>query len=199
MSCTELFGFYKNGEAYNYADISNAFRSGMAIWIYLEEKYLPPYLPEYARKIGVKTAEEYKHRIGHKSSRCTAIMEHDAMKEIWNLAYDNNVSETDKICLYTTFDRCLVKKEDIPQVIKAFREFEGETSLKEQADVLERMFADENCIAVGWNQTSVNSESWICTGGYDEDEDEYLPYNCLSGKNHYWLFDELNKECEKNG
>ena len=110
-----------------------------------------------------------------------------------NLANSNTVSETDKICLYTTFDKCLVRKENIPKVIKAFREFNGETSLKEQADVLEQLYENENCIAVGWNQTSVNADSWINAGGYDEESDEYPPYNCISGKEHYWLFDELNK------
>lgn len=35
-----------------------------------------------------------------------------------------------------------------------FREFEGETSLKEQADIIEKMLHDRNCIAVGFNQSS---------------------------------------------
>ena len=196
MSYTEIFGFDKTGDAYGAADIQNAFRGGMAIWKYLEEKYLPPYLPEYAKKIGIKTAEEFEQKTGYKGSRCLSVMEQDAMREIWDLANSDMVSEVDKICLYTTFDNCLVKKENIPKVIEAFKAFDGTTSLKEQADVLAQLYEDENCIAVGWNQTSVCSDSWINAGGYDEDG-EYLPYNCINGKEHYWLFNELNKTEEK--
>ncbi len=118
MSYTEIFGFDKTGDAYSAADIRNAFRGSMAIWMYLEGKYLPPYLPEYAKKIGIKTTEEFEQKKGYKSSRCMAITEQDAMKEIWDLVYSDTISETDKICLYTTFDNCLVRKENMPKLIK---------------------------------------------------------------------------------
>lgn len=192
MSYTEIFGFDKDGNAYYYADIHNAYRGGMAIWRILEEKYLPPYIPEHVRKMGITTSEECEARLGYKLTRCkSSLMGDNAMKEIWELAGKDDVSVTDKICLFTTFDNCLVKKDDIPKVIEAFRCFDGETSLKEQADVLEKMYSDEDCIAVGWNQTSVNGETWVNFGGYDENNDEGIPYNCLTGTKHYWLFDEL--------
>lgn len=41
MSYTELFGFDKNGDAFYYSEVRNAWRGGMAIWQRLEEKYLP--------------------------------------------------------------------------------------------------------------------------------------------------------------
>lgn len=107
------------------------------------------------------------------------------------LADRSDVSDVDRICLFTTFDNCLVKKDDIPKVIEVFRLFKGETSLKEQADILEQMYVDDDCIAVGWNQTSVNGDTWVNLGGYDEDNDESIPYNCLTGTKHYWLFDEM--------
>jgi len=37
-------------------------------------------------------------------------------------------------------------------------------------------------IGVCWNQTSVNSNPW--TDGYDEEEDEPIPYNMLTGTRH---------------
>lgn len=192
MSYTEIFGFDKDGNAYSQADVKNAFRSGMAIWNAMEEKYLLPYVPQYARKIGITTSKECESVLGYKPTRCSSIMEKGAMDEIWGLAYRSDVSDVDKICLFTTFDNCLVKKDDISKVIEAFRSFEGETSLKEQADILEQMYLDDDCIAVGWNQTSVNGDTWGNFGGYDEDNDEPIPYNCLTGTNHYWLFDEVN-------
>lgn len=192
MSYTEIFGFDKDGNAYSQADVKNAFRSGMAIWNTMEEKYLSPFVPQYARKIGITTSEECESVLGYKPTRCSSIMGKEAMDEIWGLADRSDVSDVDKICLFTTFDNCLVKKDDIPKVIEAFRSFEGETSLKEQADILEQMYLDEDCIAVGWNQTSVNGDTWANFGGYNEDNDEPIPYNCLTGTKHYWLFDELN-------
>ena len=52
------------------------------------------------------------------------------------------------------------------------------------------MLEDETCIAVGWNQTSVNADTWL-SYNYDEELEDYVPYNCLEQNEHYWLFDEL--------
>lgn len=188
MSSTEIFGFDKIGNAYKAGEVKNAYRGVVAIWRILEEKYLPPYRPSYVPEwVSDDEVENFLH---YKPSRCLVIMEENAVQEIWNLVDNKNVSEIDKICLLTTFDRCLVKKENLEKVIRAFNEFEGETSLKEQALILQEMLKDENCIAVGWNQTSVNSSIW---GNYshDEENDIIIPYNCLKQGEHYWLFDEL--------
>lgn len=190
MSYTEIFGFNKNGDAYLKSEVKNAWRGGMAIWRFLEQKYLPPFIPDYAKQRGCSTVEDCEKYLGYRPSRCSS-MQTTPLQAIWDLEERDDVSITDKICLFTTFDNCLIKKEDIPRVIEAFRAFEGETSLKEQADVLEQLYADEDCIAVGWNQTSVNYDSWGTFGGYDEEKDESIPYNCLTGTQHYWLFDEL--------
>ncbi|MGJ0848163.1 hypothetical protein ACR77J_15845 [Tissierella praeacuta] len=189
MSYTEIFGFDKEGNAYFAGETKNAFRSAMAIWRILEERYLPPHRPSYIPEhIQDDEIEKFCH---YKPSRCTDMFNDKAMQEIWNLSDNDKVSEIDKIVLFTTFDRCLVKKEDIEKVIKAFEEFEGETSLKEQAEVLKELLKDDNCIAVGWNQTSVNCDTWLGYD-YDEDNDETIPYNCLENDKHYWLFDALN-------
>ena len=49
-------------------------------------------------------------------------------------------------------------------------------------------------IAYGWNQTSVNGDTWLDAGEELEEEDEegriYLPYNLSIHTNHYFLFDE---------
>lgn len=194
MSYTEIFGFDKEGNAYGQADVRNAFRGAMAIWKILEQRYLPNYRPSYIPKwVPDGAIEEFLH---YKPSRCSSFGDENAIKEIWSLADNKEVSETDRICLFTTFDRCLVKREDFEKVIKAFNEFKGETSLKEQALILEGMLQDENCIAVGWNQTSVNCDVWA-NYSYDDEKDEEIPYNCLKQNEHYWLFDELNKEREE--
>lgn len=190
MSYTEIYSFDKKGNASQAAEIRNAFRGAMAVWKRLEEKHLPPYRPSYVPAfIPDDRVEEF---LRYKPSRCTAMMDDGAMKEIWNLADNRDVPENERIILFTTFDKCLVKKEDLPAVISAFRSFDAETSLPEQAGVLEQLLQDEDCIAVGWNQTSVNGDTWA-NFEYDEENDECIPYNCMNGEEHYWLFDELRK------
>ena len=188
MSYTEIFGFDKDGNAYSADEVKNAWRGAMAIWNILEQKYLSQYRPSYVPKW--IPDDKLESHLGYKPSRCSALMDEEAMKEIWSLADDKKVSRTDRICLFTTFDRCLVKRDNIKKIIEAFNEFEGETSLKEQALVLQKMLKDENCIAVGWNQTSVNGDTWE-NYDYDEQNDESIPYNCLKQDEHYWLFEEL--------
>ena len=181
MSSTIIYGFNKQGEAFTLGETKNAWRGGMAIWRELEERHLPPY---YFR--------------GDRRNPCTrlaAFYDENAAKEIWNLADRKDIPLYERIALYTTFDRCLVKAEDIPKVIDAFRKFaicNDYTSLAEQADILNKL--PEGTIAVGWNQNSVNGGDWSNKGGYDEENDEAIPYNCLTMSEHYWLFDELEEE-----
>lgn len=103
----------------------------------------------------------------------------DKMREIWNLVDDQDVPITERIVLFTTLDKCLVRRENLEKVINAFREFVGETSLSEQADILQELLSDDDCIAVGWHQNSISCEQWF-------------DYNCLKDTEHYWMFDELN-------
>lgn len=98
------------------------------------------------------------------------------------------MAKSRKVALASTFDNVIIKKENMPKLISAFREFRGETSIKEQADIIEKMLNDENCIAVGFNQTSVNDDTWTNFGGYDEEKDEEIPYNILTGERHWELF-----------
>lgn len=191
MSCTEIYTFDKEGYACWYGEVKNAWRGAMSIWGALEEKYLPPYIPKYVLRLGITTHEQAINELGYKPMRVTSWMDESAMQEIWNLADSDKVSEVDKICLHTTFDKVLIRKEDIPKVVDAFKNFEAETSLKEQADILEEIYKSDDYIAVGWCQTSANSKSWGDYHGYDDEKDESIPYNCLNEIEHYWLFDEL--------
>ncbi len=171
MSCTEIYGFDVDGNAYHYKDVPHAQCGALAVWRFLEKTYLPQFYTELEHI---------------PMSRCF-YMDSDHMWEIWDLITYPEVSGTDKICLECTFDKTLVRKEDLPKVIEAFRDFKGETSLKEQANILEELYNSNNCIAVGWNQVSTNSNNW---GTYDyiETAGNYVTYNCIRGQSHNWLF-----------
>jgi hypothetical protein len=156
MSYTEMFGFNKEGNAYELADIHNAWRGGMAVWNYLYEKYCGGDFPMFGGNRGF---------------------------EELNAAFDK-MPEFEQISLLSTYDNALIKRENFKQVIDAFRKFVGETSLKEQADVIEEALEDDDCIAIGWNQTSVNGSPWTI---YDKEKDEYIPYNLNIGDKHWFL------------
>ncbi len=157
MSCTEIYMFNKEGNAELYDDVYNAWRGAMAIWTILNQKYL------------------------HK--RFNLSMEF--IERVWKLADDPNTSIADKIVLLTTFDRYVIKKEDIPTVIECFRHDDYEdTSLSEQAEILQSLYDNDDCIAVGWNQNDINCNNW---GTYHKGK----PYNIFKGKEHHYVFDEI--------
>lgn len=157
MNNTTIFKFNENGESEEAANIKNSYRGCVAIWKYMGDKYLGIRVP---------------------SSLIINSSDLEKMKKIWSLVNDTRITLEEAIVMATTLDDYLVKKEDVPTVIKAFREFEGDTSLPDQADILEKLIDDESCIGVGWHQNSMTCKKWF-------------DYNCLNETNHYWLFDYL--------
>jgi hypothetical protein len=153
MSYTEIYEFNKNGKIINVSEIQNAWRGAMAIWGIIEKKYLKP-LPKPIWMLD----RDYNTR-GY--SRCDMIYtgNDSPMHEIWNCFDSDEISEIDRIVLGTTFDNILVKYKNINRVIDAFIKFEGETSLKEQAEILRKINPEDRIYAIGWNQTSV-CEGW---------------------------------------
>lgn len=179
MSYTEIFKFKKDGNAAHLGEVRNAFRGAMAIWVHLEKKYLPPYRPEWAKFWG---DDERSY------SRVSSI-NNDEMQKIWDLVRDERLSESERISLVSTFDNLVVNREHIPTVVNCFREFEAETSLKEQADIIELAYEnDPDLIAIGWNQNSVNGDTWMNKGGRNEETDEEIPYNILTMNDHWSPF-----------
>lgn len=160
MSCTELFYFNKRGNAKFLGETPNAFRGAIKVWGILESKYLEP--KEY-RRYGV-----------------------EQMKEIWDLHNDPRLPRTEKICLLSTFDNVIVLTRDLPELVKSFEEFEGETSLYEQAALIKPLIVkDKDVLAIGWNQTSVNADTWLNFGGYSRN-DNAKPYNILKMDDRHW-------------
>ena len=194
MSYTEIYAFNQAGNAYLYGEVKNAWAGAVAVWRILEERYLPPYIPKWVKETSwyhpdLSFAEISSH-LGYAPTRLSPYCD---QSEIWNLGQNSDVAIEDRIVLYTTYDKPLVKKEDLPKVIDAFRRFDGQTNLSAQADILEKAYNDPDVIAIGWNQTSISADHWGNYGGYDEVNDCSIPYNCLTGTDHFWIFgpDEL--------
>lgn len=185
MSSTEVYGITKGGECVVIGTTHNSFRGAMRIWKHLEDKYLPPFIPEWAKNTSASK---------EKWSRC-ATVETDNMKEIWELFNSNNTSRVEDIVLGSTFDNVIVLKENFDELITAFREFEVDTTLPQQADIIEEN--RDNIIGVCWNQTTV-CMGWHspdryheCDVDLDEEDREPLPYNIYKDDIHWNLFDDL--------
>jgi len=173
MSCVEIVGFTKN-KCFIIGEVNNAWKGAMAIWKILEKKYLPPYQPSWWNPNLNKEPP----------SRC---LQPESAREIWDLSKSEKLSQNEKIVLNSTFDRCIVNVDNIDKVIFAFREFEGVTNLKEQADLIEQTIKkDSKIIAIGWNQTSVCENQWM-TANFDEKTEEYISYNLEKDTNHWFL------------
>jgi hypothetical protein len=113
MSCTEIFGFDKEGNAYLQDEIKNSWRGAMAIWNILEQRYLPQYRPSFIPDyIADEDIEDY---CKYKPSRTSAMFDKNAMQEIWDLANDKRLKDNEKIVLSTTFDDLIIKKENFKQ------------------------------------------------------------------------------------
>lgn len=187
MSYTEIFKFNKVGDAESVAEIRNAHRGAMSIWIILEEKYLPS-LPQPTWANHVTDDRKYWSR----TSSALFLEEGDhPMAPIWKLFDDDRMSRKEKIVLGSTFDNVIVLKKNLKELVEAFESFEGETSLIEQANELKKLL-NEDIEAIGFNQTSVIGDTWTNKGGFDEETEEYLPYNILKEEGQHWeLFKEI--------
>lgn len=156
MSYTEIYRITKAGNTKFEGEIRNAHRGAMAVWTFLEDKYLPPLI-----------------KYGQNFSRVVCSNDEE-IQPLWDLADDTRLTDSERICLLSTFDNVMVLKADIPKLTKAFREFPGNTSLTEQADLIESI-TSKNFEGICWNQTSVNAD---------------IPAKNVNGK--YWnLFDKV--------
>ncbi len=152
MSCTTIFGFDKNGDSFEISDIKNAWRGAFAIWEYLGNKFI----------------KNFK------------MFDTKSMKKVWKLKVEDGLSKDELIVLYSTFDNVLIKRENIKRLLKAMRNFDYETSLKEQADDIEHYINNNETLAIGFHQNSVSCEKWY-------------GYNFLKTKEHWFLFEGINK------
>lgn len=184
MSTTEIYAFNKKWEPFLLWDVKNSHRSAPAIWDYMEKKYLPPYTPDFAKDyIGLKP--------WHFSRMVSFWSDPTWMYDVWNLFDRKDIPEDERIVLWSTFDDSVVLRKDIKRLIKAFNEFEGESSVKDQAEIIKLALSNKDIIAIAWNQTSLNQTRWYY-GGWLDENDEELPYNILTMTEHRYFIQALN-------
>lgn len=175
MSYTTLYLVPENGGIEDYAEYRNAFGSAAYVWSAMAKKY---------------HGEEFLW-----------LSNEDVRREVWGLSKRADVPDFVRITMMTTFDKVMVKSENLLRVVEAFKEFvkayppgNSACSLLEQAGDLENLADDPHCYAVCWNQTSVG-EAWpyIYEGDDDDEDDEGRPYDISKDKGHWFLFDQFER------
>lgn len=160
MSCTELIYFNNKGEYVKDESVKNAWLGAFQIWKRLFEKYYPN---------GNWNEEIY-------INYC---------KNVWNLTDNFNLTDTEKICLFYTYDYAPIERKNINRLISALKEYhKEEDSLLDQAELIEKSFLDTEIEYLGTHQNSISCNFW-----YDN--------NCLKDKNGWLIFNET--EINNNG
>lgn len=183
MSSTEIFKITKHGDVVYHDETRNAWRGAMAIWGILEKRYLKP-LPK-----PIWMSNEQYNDSGYTRSCIPSFgKERHPLQDVWDLVKNEEVSRVDKIVLSSTFDFIVIMKPHLHKIIEAFNSFDGETSLKEQAEILQNLLdSDDDFIGVAWNQTSVNGDMWSV---WNKEKEECDPYDINTGEKHWDLFED---------
>lgn len=183
MSYVEIVGFDKDGDAFSLGRVKNAYRGAMSIWKELERRYLKP----IGEPLCINGELVPLSRTNSFSG--------EGLQELWDLYKLDEVSLDEKITHLSTFDYVLVRRENISRLLMAFKNFSSDkNNLEEQISIIKKGL-ETDITAIGWNQTSVNSNRWLYHDeAYNKDLDEYGPYNCFKNDKHFWLFEKLKKE-----
>lgn len=162
MSYTELYAVNKKGEVEFYDEVKNSWAGGMHVWNTLNEKY------------------------SFNDSMFTQF------KRTWG-AFNKGVYEKyEDVMLGSSFDNCVIKKEDFDKMIAAMNQYLKEnpnSNYDEQIKIIETMKNDEEVFGLAWCQTSVANDAWDYD--YDEEKEEVIPYNINKSDKHWFLFEEL--------
>jgi len=163
MSYTELYVVRKNGVVDFFTEFKNSGGGAAFIWDRLCEKHLGG----------------------------SSWLNDETCKRLWALANNKSVPLIERIVLRTTFDYMIVTREYFQVIVHCFRKFE-ETfhrddvvcSLREQADVIEKLAKRKSVHGICWNQTSVNCDMWKAIGAHGKRR----RYNLKKEEKHRFLF-----------
>ncbi len=173
MSYTEIYKVKTNGDVELYSEVQNSYRGASLVWKQMAMRYIP-----------VCRMDEMAYY----------EMWRKGLRPVWDLARNERVPLAHRIVMTSTFDNVMVRKEDIPQLINAMRQFakdfDDPGNIPAEADILEKMFSEEDTFGACWNQTSVNCGPWTV---YDPDEDVSRPYNVFEGSKHWFMFQEIEQ------
>jgi hypothetical protein len=183
VSQTYLYTVSQKGVVSKHHEFSNSWRGAMWVWMRLREEYFPDHIFH----------QEYRYDDPRTIEACKWVMKYE---DIWSLSDDSRLIKQEKIVLGSTYDNVIVKKENLDELIEAFKFFVNKykkdnppnaSSLLEQMEVIEKLKKKKNLLGICWNQTSVNCDAW---NGYTK-KGEWRQYNLNKDKGHWFLFDDI--------
>lgn len=161
MSATVMYKVCKDGHVEQVQQFGNAWHGAMSVWMSMSERYL-------GRAFDMSNPQA-----------------------TWDISKTPGVPREYAVTLLSTFDMVMVRRRDMPELIRCFRAFVDEFGkvggrglhLDRQADFMETLLEDDDCDGVCWNQTDVVESPWVATG--DDGEEE--PYNVQTCKRHWFM------------
>lgn len=163
MSYTTLYLVPESGSVEDFAEYRNAFRGGYLVWDNMARQYL--------------------------GEPASGFM-FSGMQPVWDLAGDEGVPEAHRLVMMSTFDKVMVRRENLVRLAEAFErysaDFEDPGHIPAQAADLRRLAEEPRCFAVCWCQTSVSSDVWYVVEGED-----HRRYDVSRDSDHWFMFDEL--------
>jgi len=162
-------------------------------------------------KDGIKYLTEYRNAHGWSAYIWTRLHEkyivHGswifAPQMVWNLVKDDQLTDEEKVTLWSTFDHSLVQISEIPALIRAYKAFlqlyppedKWVCHLPAMIDELQSIHdSPEDIIAVGWYGMSVGDNPW---SKYNSEKKEYENYDVTTGTKHEFLGSFLEECCPK--
>ncbi len=113
---------------------------------------------------------------------------------LWKLFTDDRMDLADKIVLGLTFDKVIIKRENLPPTVHALQKFisiHSTPTLVGIVDALAKLAEDPECMGVCFNHTSVAASYWE---KWDEETDQGRHYDLNADPGHWFLYDELPPE-----
>lgn len=179
----------ENGDVEKHKEYSNSWGGAAYVWTKLYEKYLKDPKLYYDNWMTGDT------------------------QGLWDLYKDESIPLFERTVLASTLDDAVIRRENLEDVSKAFKEFleaypkgNMECHLQGWIDDIAEILKDETNRGICFHQTSVGEDPWYIEANEDEDEDydedvEGRPYNIDQDNKHWFVFkdaEEIEAE-EDNG
>lgn len=173
MSSTTLYAIEQDGSLTEWTEYKNSHGSAMAIWSTLAAKHIA----------NVK-------QLGERDYSKRNVFDPDVTRELWQLANAGGMEEYERRTYWTTYDRAVVRIEDVPLYAEALAEFARVHGPEHErlgyvfhvgtiAEDLRKIYderEEKSWRGVAWNQTSL-ADTW-----HSQEPTEEMRRSAISGR-----------------
>ncbi len=178
MSACVLYQIRPNGDLEFFRGFANAHRGACLVWADFADRY-----KIYGKPNPFMDSQRYSF-----------LTDIEVARRIWRKAYDHSVPLEQRIVMFLTFDKALVKAEDRESTVQALRKYHTCLSAEDHychtaawANAIEELPEDSR--GFGFHHTTVSDNPWII-----HEEMDSIPYNVdRSEDGHFWVHEQLHK------